>query len=760
MAKSLIIVESPAKARTIQKYLGKEFAVKASIGHVRDLPEKDLGIDVESDFQPKYVVIRGKGKILTELRQAAKAADRVYLATDPDREGEAIAWHVAQEIKAPKEKVYRVLFNEITPKAIREAMARPGKIDPHKVDAQQARRVQDRLMGYQLSPLLWKKVRRGLSAGRVQSITVRLVCEREAEIRAFRPEEYWSITALLEGAQPPPFEARLFKWRGEKVRIAAGDEARRIVEALSASGGARYAVARIETKEKRRNPVPPFITSTLQQEAARKLGFTAKKTMTLAQMLYEGVELGKEGPVGLITYMRTDSTRVADEAVQEARAFIRDQYGPEYLPEQPPRYASGKSAQEAHEAIRPTAVARSPEAVKPHLERDLFRLYQIIWSRFMASQMRPALIDATTVEIAASASGGEAIFRATGNVIKFPGFMRAYTEGKDETPAAPEAEPSEEEERRLPPLREGESLTLQRLTPKQHFTQPPPRYSEASLVKALEEQGIGRPSTYAAILSTIQERKYAQKVEKALHPTDLGCLVNDLLVTHFPSVVNVEFTARMEEELDKIEEGALPWVTAVRDFYQPFHESLEKARVEMRNVKAEVIPTEHVCEKCGRPMVIRWGRNGSFLACSGYPECKNTKEYVKDAEGAVRILEAKTTEEACPACGRPMVIKNGRFGRFLACSGYPECKQVKPFTIGIACPEPGCGGQITEKRSKRGKIFYSCTRYPECKFASWDRPLPQPCPQCGSPYLVEKVSARTGPQIRCPKKECGYQAAG
>ncbi len=647
--KSLVIVESPAKAKTIAKYLGKDYTVKASVGHVMDLPKSKLGVDIENNFEPKYIQIKGKGPVVKELKAAAKKADRILLATDPDREGEAIAFHVAEVLagSAKTTEFYRVLFNEITKKAILLAIEHPGKIDINKVDAQQARRVLDRLVGYQISPILWKKVRRGLSAGRVQSVALRLICEREEEIKAFVPEEFWSLTALLEGKLPPQFEAKLLKKDEEKLKVKNNDEVQKILADLK---GATYTVTKVEKKERRRNPVPPFTTSKLQQEGGRKLGFTSKRTMGIAQSLYEGVDVGKEGTVGLITYMRTDSTRVGKEAQDEAREFIAGKYGKDYVPEKPPVYASAKSAQEAHEAVRPTSVLREPDAIKQYLEPDQYKLYKLICNRFVASQMNPAIIDQTSVDVKAA----EYTFRATGSIVKFPGFMAVYMEEKSEDQA-----PTEEEngEAVLPPLSEGEVLNLVKLDPKQHFTQPPPRFSEALLVKTLEEKGIGRPSTYAAIISTIQERDYVNKVENKFRPTELGVLVNDLLVSHFPVILDVAFTAKMEEELDKIEEGQMPWVEAVREFYKPFSESLEKAQAEMKDFKAELVPTDISCEKCGKPMVVKWGRNGQFLACSGYPDCKTTKPFVRNENGVVEAAPEETTDEKCPKCGSPMMIK-------------------------------------------------------------------------------------------------------
>lgn len=745
--KSLVIVESPAKAKTIGKYLGKDFTVKASVGHIMDLPKSKLGVDIEKNFEPSYIQIKGKAKVVNELKAAAKKADRILIATDPDREGEAIAAHVAMVVSktAKTEEVYRVLFNEITKKAILKAIEQPGKIDTNKVDAQQARRILDRLVGYQISPILWKKVRRGLSAGRVQSVALRIICEREEEIKAFKPEEFWSLTALLEGKLPPQFEAKLLKKDEEKLRVRNNDEVQAILAGLK---GAAYTVARVEKKERRRNPVPPFTTSKLQQEGGRKLGFTSRRTMAVAQGLYEGVDLGKEGAVGLITYMRTDSIRVGAEAQQEARELIASKFGKEYVPAEPPVYKSAKSAQEAHEAIRPTSAMREPDAIKQYLEPDQYKLYKLIWNRFIASQMNPAVIDQTSVDIKANAY----TFRASGSVVKFPGFMAVYMEEKSEDQA-----PSEEDngEAVLPPLSEGEALTLLKLDPKQHFTQPPPRFSEALLVKTLEEKGIGRPSTYAAIISTIQDRDYVNKMENKFHPTELGVLVNGLLVTHFPDILNVTFTARMEEELDKIEEGAMKWADAVRDFYEPFSKDLAAAMAEMKDFKADQAPTDINCDKCGKPMIIKWGRNGQFLACSGYPDCKNAKPFVRTENGGVEAAPEETTDELCPKCGSGMVVKRGRFGKFLACSRYPECNHTQGMSTGVLCPEDG--GMIVERRSRFGKMFYSCANYPNCKFAVWYKPVSRPCPQCGAPFLTEKYSKKTGPYIACYKKECGYK---
>ncbi len=740
--KSLVIVESPAKAKTISKILGKDFTVRASVGHVKDLPVKEMGIDVEKDFSPRYMVIPGKETVIRELKKAAKDADTIYLAPDPDREGEAIAWHIAEEIKNKTKEVYRITFNEITKSAVQEAIRHPGSIDIKKVDAQQARRVLDRLVGYELSPLLWRKVRRGLSAGRVQSVAVRLIVDREREIEAFKQEEYWSINAEFEGSNKPAFWSKLAKYRNDKVDIRNTEGAEAAVADIR---GSRFILSRIDRKKKKRNPAPPFTTSTLQQEASRKLRFTAKKTMAVAQQLYEGIELGEEGAVGLITYMRTDSLRVAAEAQQAAREYIGTTYGKAFVPEKPPVFKSKASAQDAHEAVRPTYMSNSPDAIKQYLHKDQLALYRLIWNRFVASQMAPAELEQTTFEISCDTAQcrGETVFRASGSVVKFPGFMALYTESTDEA--------IDEGEAILPQLKEGEELTLRDLQPKQHFTQPPPRYTEASLVKALEEKGIGRPSTYAAILSTIQDRKYVQKTEGKFSPTELGTVVNDFLVERFRDLMDISFTANMEEDLDRIEDGKKKWVKIVRDFYQPFHEKIAEASALKGKVKPEDIPTEETCENCGKPMVIRWGRHGRFMACTGFPECKTTKPL----EGEGQPREPETTDEKCPVCGAPMVVRSGRFGKFIACSQYPACKTTKPVATGMKCPLDG--GDIVERRSKRGK-FWGCSNYPKCTFVSWYKPVPEPCPRCGAPFLAEKWD-KTGNVTRiCMNKECGHKA--
>lgn len=750
--KSLVIVESPAKANTINKILGKDFSVKASIGHVKDLPKKELGVNTEKDFKPEYVIIPGKEKVIRELKKAAKDADRVYLAPDPDREGEAIAWHIASEISNPRsrdEKIYRVTFNEITERAVREAIKNPGRIDIKKVDAQQARRILDRLVGYGLSPLLWKKVRRGLSAGRVQSVAVKLIVDREREIEEFRKEEYWNINLDLEGSVPPQFRARLYKYKGlpvinreaegkEKFLIRNSEDAEKIKREIEEQ---TLSLAKIEKKERKRSPYPPFTTSTMQQEAARKLRFTAKKTMMLAQQLYEGIELGEKGAVGLITYMRTDSVRVASEAQQWARDYIGAAFGKDYAPEKPPVYKSKASAQEAHEAIRPTEIDKAAESLKKHLSKDQYNLYTLIWNRFIASQMSPARLEQTTFIIEDKAGAME--IRASGTIVRFDGFMVLYTESKDEI--------EEEEGGILPNLKTGETLRINNIKPAQHFTQPPPRYSEATLVKTLEEKGIGRPSTYAAILSTIQDRKYVHKAEGRFSPTELGTVVNDLLVERFPELIDIGFTAKMEDELDSIEEGSMKWVEVVNDFYKPFSHDLSEATRTLGRIKPADIPTDILCEKCGMPMVIKWGRHGRFMACSGYPNCKNTRPL----EGQETESTNQETEEKCPVCGSPMVLKSGRFGKFLACSKYPECKTTKPISTGVKCPEDG--GDIVERRTKKGKSFWSCSNYPKCKFATWNKPFPKECPNCRADFLYMKKTKEGHTIIFCHKKECGYK---
>ena len=737
--KSLLIVESPTKVKTLSKFLGKDFTIKASVGHIKDLPKKELGVDIENNLELTYVVIEGKEKVLRELKKAAKKADKIYLGPDPDREGEAIAWHIAGELNGSPDSVFRVEFNEITEKAVTEAINNPRKLDMGLVDAQQARRVLDRLVGYKLSPLLWRKVRRGLSAGRVQSVALRLVVDREREIEAFKTEEYWSITANFEGKEPPPFDAKLFRIDGEKAEIKNEEQTRSILKDLEGVG---CSVSKVEKKKRRRSPAPPFITSTLQQDAARKLRFTAKRTMVIAQQLYEGVEIGSEGSVGLVTYMRTDSVRVAAEAQDEARALIRGEFGKDYIPQKPPVYKSKKSAQDAHEAIRPTAVIRTPQNIKNYLTRDQHNLYKLIWNRFIACQMSPAQLEQTAVDIAA----GKYIFRATGSVVKFPGFMKLYIESGGDN--------ASDEEGLLPAMAEGDALKTLGITPKQHFTQPPPRFSEASLVKELEAKGIGRPSTYASILSTIQDRKYTEKLDGRFQPTELGAVVSDLLVERFSELMDYNFTAKMENNLDKIEDGGLKWIDIVMDFYKPFDKNLMEAMENLGKVKPKDIPTDEVCDKCQKPMVIKWGRHGRFIACTGFPDCKNTKPLETGDNGSANQSEVQETNEKCEKCGSPMVLKAGKFGRFLACSKYPDCKTTKAISTGIKCPEDG--GDIVERRTKKGKLFFSCSNYPKCKFATWYKPVKKKCPDCGAEFLCEKRTKKEE-VYTCLKKECNYK---
>jgi DNA topoisomerase-1 len=814
VAKNLVIVESPAKAKTINKYLGRDFQVKASMGHVRDLPKKTLGVDVKKGFAPQYEVLATRKKVLDELKSAAKESEAIFLAADPDREGEAICWHLAEELgRSHRKKVRRVVFNEITKRAIEQAFQAPLDIDDKKVDAQQARRILDRLVGYKVSPILWEKVRRGLSAGRVQSVALKLICDREREIKAFVAEEYWTVTAHLAAAQPPVFPANLLKKDGRNVEIGNAEEAAAVRRDLEA---ADFRVEKVQAKERRRYPVPPFITSKLQQEAFKKLRFTVKKTMQVAQRLYEGVELGEDGSVGLITYMRTDSTRVSEDALRAVRDRVAGSYGEEYLPDKPIYYRSKKDAQDAHEAIRPTYLDRDPEAIRRFLSKDEYALYRLIWNRFVASQMKPAVYDETIVDIAAAAY----LLRAKGSTLKFKGFLAVYEETPDErretkAVAVPTAQADdtapEDAGAQLPPLAEGDQVRLQKLDTDQHFTQPPPRFSEASLVKELEENGIGRPSTYASIIATIEAREYMEKREGKLYPTELGFLVTDLLVEHFQDIMNVEYTAAMEEELDQIEEGTDNLLNTLNQFWKKFEKDLKNASARMKDVKRMEEKTDEVCDKCGSPMVIKWGRYGKFLACSAYPECKNTRQLAGgEGEGAPEVHE-DVAKEACPVHAQPMVLKKGRYGPFLACSLYPECKVTKrlvrgeggklqveslqpldepcpqcgkpltwrrgrfgPFIacsdyptckyikkkeakeIGLLCPE--CGqGQVVERKGRWGRSFYGCRRYPECRFTAYHRPRPEPCPDCGRAYLLEKETKKEGKVIFCGNEACHYK---
>ncbi len=797
MAKALVVVESPAKAKTINKYLGREYKVLASMGHVRDLPKSKLGVDVDEGFAPVYEPIAARKKVIAELKSAAKEATDIYIATDPDREGEAIGWHLAEELGTKKKKIHRLMFNEITKKAVQEAMKHPGQIDMKMVDAQQARRVLDRLVGYKISPILWDKVRRGLSAGRVQSVALKLICDREQAIAKFVPEEYWHLFASLAGPIPPEFEAKLVKRRDETIKVTNEQESKDVLRDLE---GASYVVSSVATKERKRNAAPPFITSKLQQTAR----YPVKRTMQIAQQLYEGIELpglGVEGPVGLITYMRTDSTRVSDDALTAVRAHIGEAFGAEYVPEKPNAFKAKADAQDAHEAIRPTSMEYHPEKVRPFLTPEQYSIYRLIWNRFVASQMPPATFDETTVDITA----GDYVFRVKGTVPKFPGWQAAYgmqASAEDK----PETEKDKDEEDTasgvLPPLVEGDRLELRTLRPEQKFTQPPPRFTEATLVKELEENGIGRPSTYASIIGVLQDREYANKVEGKFKPTALGMIITDLLIKSFDDILDVEYTRSLEEDLDRIEQGKADYKGTLTSFYKKFKKDLAKAGKEMQNLK-EGIKTEEICDRCGKGMVIKVGKFGPFVACSGYPDCTNTRELEKsETNGDVD----ETQDETCENCGKPMVVKRGRFGQFLACTGYPECKTtrkiisaggsmkaakpdqildekcpkcesnlvikqgrfgeftactnypnckyVKMKTTGVLCPKDG--GDIVERKSRRGKVFYGCGNYPDCDFTLWKKPIAEACPDCGTPFLLEKITKKAGRQLICSKEDCSY----
>ena len=731
MGKSLVVVESPAKAKTINKILGADFVVKSCMGHVRDLPPKELGVDIDNGFKPRYVTIRGKGKILAELRKVAKRAEVVYLATDPDREGEAIAWHVAHAIARKDAVVRRILFNEITPRAVRDSIQKSADLNMEKVNAQQARRVLDRLVGYEISPLLWKVIHSGLSAGRVQSVALRIICERDKEIEAFEPVEYWTIDARLERGEGGSLTARLLKCNGEKIEIGTEEETEKILASLRREG---YEVKEVKRREQKRRPAPPFTTSTLQQECARRLRFSVRRTDSVAQQLYEGVEV--EGEIrGLITYMRTDSVRVSGEAINEVRTQIGERYGPEYVPKSPNRYKTRRGAQDAHEAIRPTDSSLGPDQAKNLLNPDQAHVYELIWKRFVASQMKPQILDLIGVDIQA----GDYLFRASGSTTKFAGFSLLYSESKEEENSA--KIPSD--------IARGDQLKLQELLPEQHFTKPPARYTEATLVKELEAQGIGRPSTYAQIITTIQDREYVEKIDRrSFTATERGHTVNKLLVDTFPHIFNVEFTAQMENKLDLIEESSENWVDTVREFYASWRDVLSDANNRRRELKRALQEESSiVCGDCGRNMVIKWGYNGRFLACPGYPQCKNTMPL----EGE---QEQPPVGENCDLCSSPMVVKTGRYGRFLACSSYPKCKGVKPLSLGISCPGDTCGGQLVEKQTRKGKVFYGCDRYPDCKFATWEKPVNQSCPQCKESLLYEKAGRSEQGSIYCRK--CGY----
>jgi DNA topoisomerase-1 len=757
LSKSLVVVESPTKIRTLKKYLGPDFDVAATVGHIKDLPLKKLGISIEEGFKPQYTTVQGKEKVIRALKKAAGNLDDIFLAPDPDREGEAIAWHTTEVLKKKGRRFHRVLFHELTQNAIQASMASPQPLDKHKFQSQQTRRILDRLVGYLISPILWKKVQRGLSAGRVQSVAVRMICERERQIHAFQPEEYWSITAQLEGESPPPFFAKLIKKDNKKLHIPNEQAAQGILTDLSETD---FRVEKVVQKTQRRNPAPPFTTSKLQQDAIRRLGFSARKTMVVAQQLYEGLEIGPGEPVGLITYMRTDSTRVAEEAINEARQLIHAEFGAEYLPAQPRTYKNRRKAQDAHEAIRPTSVARKPRHIARFLSKDQLALYELIWQRFVACQMKPATFDKTSITISAPPY----TLQASGSLMRFSGFMAVYTSPNDR-------ETQLENNKVLPRLSEGMLLKCHQLEPKQHFTQPPSRFSEASLVKELEENGIGRPSTYANILTTIRGKGYVDLIKRHFKPTELGFIVNGLLIESFPDILNVEFTARMEDDLDRIKEGDIDAVSVLESFYESFKKELDQAAKEMHSVKGNGLTVDLNCPSCGHSLTIKVGKSGPFLACSGYPTCNFTRNYTRNETGQIEIEEPapdQPTDEVCEECGSPMVQKQGRFGPFLACSSYPACKHTrslkpkgvqKPEPTGVSCPEKKYDGEIDAKRSKRGRLFYGCNCYPSCTFALWDKPVPQSCPECGAPFVLERSTKRDGLHLNCFKKDCTYKKA-
>ncbi|MBP7865224.1 MAG: type I DNA topoisomerase [Acidobacteria bacterium] len=799
MKKSLVIVESPAKAKTISKYLGDAFEVRASVGHIIDLPKKKLGVDVAHDFKTDYEVIPGKEKVVHELERAAKRADTVFLAADPDREGEAICQHLHDVVARENPRVFRVLFHEITREAVRKAFEHPGEIDRNLVQAQNTRRILDRLVGYKISPLLWQKVKRGLSAGRVQTVALRLIVDREREIRAFVSEEYWTFTAHLKAAKPPTFKARAVKLDGKKFKVANGEDAAALKAELEA---APFLVESVQKTLKKQQPRPPFITSKLQQEANRKFRFTARKTMQVAQKLYEGIEYGSEGSVGLITYMRTDSTRIAPSALEAVRGHILETYGKEYLPGKARLFQKSEGAQDAHEAIRPTDVRRTPEAVRPFLDSDQYKLYTLIWQRFVASQMEAAVFDHTDIKVAA----GRCLFQATGDVLRFPGFLKVYKEVAEEGEQGPDGAA----EGMLPPVEPKELLKLLELATLQQFTQPPQRYTEATLIKALEEKGIGRPSTYAQIVNVIQDREYVNKDEGKFSPSETGEIVIDLVTESFATLFNYDYTAGMEKDLDLIEQGKKNWLEELKTFYADFSKTLKKAEKEMKNLRQVVEETEETCDKCGASMQIRWGRFGRFLSCSRYPECKSARDLPNgkptaapapaaagEGEGAAEacdkcgapmvlkkgrfgeflscsaypecrntrkivkgkarpVVEPKVLDEACPVCGKPLAEKQGRYGTFVSCTGYPKCTYVKREMLGMKCPRPGCTGEIVVNRRGRGKVFYGCSNYPKCDFTSWTKPVAVACRECGSPYLVEKPSKKEGTILSCPAKGCRH----
>lgn len=747
MARKLLIVESPAKARTIGKFLGRQFTVKASVGHVRDLPKNKLGVDEQAGFEPHYEVLPSKEKVVDELRRAARNADSIFVATDPDREGEAICWHIAEILGGLDVPFHRVEFNEITRQAVRAGIAHPRRIDENRVDAQQARRVIDRLVGYRLSPLLWKKVKRGLSAGRVQSVALKMICDREAEIDAFTPEEYWLVDALVNAGTPPPFPLRLTKRSGKKWRPGSRATAEEVRGALQK---AELVVDDLSSRERRTRPKPPFVTSHMQQAASARLRFPIRKTMRVAQSLYEGVDLGDGGRVGLITYMRTDSFRVAAQAVEEARTLIAERWGDEALPDSPNRYRSRSGAQEAHEAIRPTDVTRTPESLRQALSPDQLRLYQLIWERFVASQMAPARFNVTKVTM----NVRPYTFNATGKMLLDQGYQRVWSESSKR----------DANEVDLPQgLEKGGRLELERVSLEQKWTQPPARYGEATLVKALEENGIGRPSTYASILGTLSDRDYVDREKGSFRPTELGRQVSRLLVGSFGDLIDESYTARLETDLDRVATGDEPWQRTVARFAEQFYPELERASEEMPSLKGG-IPTDERCPECGRELVLKFGRYGEFFACSGYPECRHTRDVRDQAEDA-GSREGEQETPTCPECGAPMVQKRSRYGPFWACSRYPDCRGKRSMAgksatrarpTGVPCPETDCDGELVQRRSRRGRVFYGCSRFPECRFSMWNEPLAHPCPQCGCPVMGLKQTKRRGRELVCPRKECGF----
>ena len=734
MAKSLLVVESPTKVKTLSKFLGKNFTIKATYGHIKDLPKSKMGVDPEEGFKPHFTQIKGKSKVIDALKKAGAEADKIYIGSDPDREGEAIAFHVA-EVIGKKKEIKRVLFNEITKKAVLEALKSPQALDTSKYDAQKTRRILDRLVGYQISPLLWERVKYGLSAGRVQSVALKLVCERQAEIDAFVQEEYWSIEGRFKLPSGETIAAKLERVKDAKVKILTRQEADKL---KSAAADESFMITKVEEKERSIMPQPVFKTSSLQQEASRKLRFSPSKTMLMAQKLYEGVDLGEGTTTGLITYMRTDSVRVADEALRAVRKLVGKQFGDAYVPPKPNFFKNSRAAQDAHEGIRPADVMLDPERVKPYLEKDLFLLYDLIWKRFVASQMERLRLQVLSADI----TGGAYVFVARGSTVLFDGFTKLYEEEKSE----------DEEIPGLPPLREGEALSLVHLAGHQHFTKPPAYFTEASLIKTMEAKGIGRPSTYAATVSTIQEREYVQRDRGRLMVTPLGKTVNGLVTDSFPRIVDYDFTAKMEEGLDQIEENEKDWVTELNEFYGVFKEEMSAAKAKMKNLKKEERPTDIICDACGKPMMLRWGRNGEYLVCSGRPECKNKKNVETDKDGKISVVE-ESIKGVCPQCGGNLVEKTGRFGKFIACSNYPACKVTKSLSLGLQCPREGCTGELVERLSKKKRRFYGCTRYPECTFTTSSTPKEGECPTCGAPVVFGFRGSTF-----CLRKDCGWKS--